>query len=49
MRGSDQVAVCFFGEGARTSSVIMTMNTGKIRFVDSIHLYKKADAKIRFA
>jgi fructose-1,6-bisphosphatase class II len=41
--------VRFFGEGARTSSVIMTMNTGKIRFVDSIHLDKGADVAIRFA
>ncbi len=41
--------VRFFGEGARTSSVIMTLNTGKIRFVDSIHLEKKADIKVRFA
>ncbi len=41
--------VRFFGEGARTSSVIMTLNTGKIRFIDSIHLEKKADIKVRFA
>jgi fructose-1,6-bisphosphatase II len=41
--------VRFFGEGARTSSVIMTLNTGKIRFVDSIHLEKKPDIKIRFS
>jgi fructose-1,6-bisphosphatase class II len=41
--------VRFFGEGARTSSVIMTLNTGKIRFVDSIHLDKTADIKVRFA
>ncbi len=41
--------VRFFGEGARTSSVIMTLKTGKIRFVDSIHLEKKADIKIRFS
>jgi fructose-1,6-bisphosphatase class II len=41
--------VRFFGEGARTSSVIMTLNTGKIRFIDSIHLEKKPDIKIRFA
>ena len=41
--------VRFFGEGARTSSVIMTMNTGKIRFVDSIHLDKDADVSIRFS
>jgi fructose-1,6-bisphosphatase class II len=41
--------VRFFGEGARTSSVIMTLSTGKIRFVDSIHLEQKADVKVRFA
>jgi fructose-1,6-bisphosphatase class II len=41
--------VRFFGEGARTNSVIMTLNTGKIRFIDSIHLEKNADVKIRFA
>ncbi|MFB3812793.1 MAG: class II fructose-bisphosphatase [Terriglobales bacterium] len=42
--------VRFFGEGARTSSVIMTLNTGKIRFIDSIHVDKTAkDIKIRFS
>jgi fructose-1,6-bisphosphatase class II len=41
--------VRFFGEGARTSSVIMTLNVGKIRFIDSIHLEKKAEVKIRFS
>jgi fructose-1,6-bisphosphatase II len=47
--GSLMRGVRFFGEGARTSSVIMTLNTGKIRFVDSIHLEKKPDIKIRFS
>jgi len=41
--------VRFFGEGTRTSSVIMTMCTGKVRFVDSIHLEKGANVKVRFA
>jgi fructose-1,6-bisphosphatase II len=41
--------VRFFGEGVRTSSVILTRNTGKVRFVESIHLDKHADVKVRFA
>jgi fructose-1,6-bisphosphatase class II len=41
--------VRFFGEGTRTQSVIMTFATGKVRFIDSIHLDKKADIKIRFS
>ncbi len=41
--------VRFFGEGTRTSSVIMTLRTGKVRFIDSIHLEKGPDVKIRFA
>jgi fructose-1,6-bisphosphatase II / sedoheptulose-1,7-bisphosphatase len=41
--------VRFFGEGTRTSSVIMTLRTGKVRFIESIHLDKNADVKVRFA
>jgi fructose-1,6-bisphosphatase class II len=41
--------VRFFGEGTRTSSVIMTLNTGKVRFIESIHLEKKPEVKVRFA
>lgn len=41
--------VRFFGEGARTSSLVMTLATGKVRFIDSIHLDKKADIKVRFS
>lgn len=41
--------VRFFGEGTRTSSVIMTYATGKVRFIESIHLDKDADVKVRFA
>src|SRR5207237_2221404 len=41
--------VRFFGEGERTSSVILTLRTGKVRFIDSIHLEKGPDVKVRFA
>ena len=30
--------VRFFGEGTRTSSVILTLKTGRVRFIESIHL-----------
>jgi fructose-1,6-bisphosphatase class II len=40
--------VRFFGEGVRTSSVVMTLNTGRVRFIESIHLDKKPDVKVRF-
>src|SRR5947199_3595428 len=40
--------VRFFGEGTRTSSIVMTRQSGKVRFVDSIHLAKRADVKVRF-
>jgi fructose-1,6-bisphosphatase II len=41
--------VRFFGEGTRTSSVIMTLRTGKVRFIDSIHLDWGTDVKVRFS
>src|SRR5689334_20622989 len=41
--------VRFFGEGTRTSSVILTLRTGRVRFIDSIHLEKKPDVKVRFS
>jgi len=41
--------VRFFGEGTRTSSILMTLMTRKVRFIESIHLAKKADVKVRFA
>lgn len=40
--------VRFFGEGTRTTSVVLTLMTGKVRFIDSIHLAKKPDVKVRF-
>lgn len=41
--------VRFFGEGTRTSSIVLTLRTGKVRFIESIHLTKNADVKVRFA
>ena len=46
--GSLMKGVRFFGEGTRTSSVILTLRTGKVRFIDSIHLEKGPDIKVRF-
>jgi fructose-1,6-bisphosphatase II len=40
--------VRFFGEGTRTSSLVMTLDSGKVRFVESIHLAKRPDVKVRF-
>src|ERR1035441_9093808 len=47
--GALMKGVRFFGEGTRTSSVILTLRTGKVRFVDSIHLEKGPDVKVRFS
>ena len=40
--------VRFFGDGIRTSSVIMQNQPHQIRFIDSIHVPPAADVKIRF-
>src|SRR5689334_4909525 len=40
--------VRFFGDGGRTSSVIMQNEPHRIRFIDSIHVESIADVKIRF-
>ena len=40
--------VRFFGDGTRTSSVIMQNDPHQIRFVDSIHVPPATDVKIRF-
>jgi len=47
--GALMKGVRFFGEGTRTSSVIMTLRTGQVRFSESIPLDKNADVKVRFA
>ena len=40
--------VRFFGDGIRTSSVIMQNDPHQLRFVDSIHVATSASVKIRF-
>lgn len=39
--------VRFFGDGIRTSTVVMTSHSGKVRFVDSIHIEKRSRSMIR--
>jgi fructose-1,6-bisphosphatase/sedoheptulose 1,7-bisphosphatase-like protein len=40
--------VRFFGDGTRTSSVIMQNEPHRIRFIDSIHVAPNVDVRIRF-
>ncbi len=40
--------VRFFGEGVRTSSMILTLDERQVRFIDSVHLEKRPDIKVRF-
>ena len=40
--------VRFFGDGIRTSSVVMQTNPHRIRFIDSIQVYPGPSVKIRF-
>jgi fructose-1,6-bisphosphatase II len=40
--------VRFFGDGIRTSSVIMQNHPHQIRFIDSIHVSNKKDVKVHF-
>ena len=37
-----------FGEGMRTHSLIMNLDQGQVRFIDSVHLEKGPDVKVRF-
>jgi fructose-1,6-bisphosphatase II len=46
--GALMKGVRFFGEGIRTSSVLMTLRTSKVRFVESIHLEKGPDVRVKF-
>jgi fructose-1,6-bisphosphatase II len=41
--------VRFFGEGVRTHSLIMTLDHRQVRFVDTVHLEKRPDVKVRFS
>ena len=40
--------VRFFGDGIRTSSMVMQLNPHRIRFIDSIQVYPGPSVKIRF-
>jgi len=40
--------VRFFGDGVRTSSMILTLDERQVRFIDSVHLEDRADIKVRF-
>jgi len=46
--GTLMKGVRFFGDGIRTSSVIMQNDPHRIRFIDSIHVAAETDVKIRF-
>ncbi len=46
--GTMMRGVRFFGDGIRTSSVIMQNDPHQIRFIDSIHVAGSMDVKIRF-
>jgi fructose-1,6-bisphosphatase class II len=46
--GTLMKGVRFFGEGVRTSSVIMQNDPHRIRFIESIHVNPIEDVKIRF-
>ena len=41
--------VRFFGEGIRTQSLVMTLEQRQVRFIDTVHLEKRPDVKVRFA
>jgi len=41
--------VRFFGDGIRTHSLIMTLENRQVRFIDTVHMDKRPDVKVRFA
>jgi fructose-1,6-bisphosphatase II len=41
--------VRFFGDGVRTQSLIMTLEDRVVRFIDTVHLEKRPDVKVRFS
>jgi len=40
--------VRFFGDGARTNTLVLTSDTRKVRFIDTVHLERRPDLKVRF-
>jgi fructose-1,6-bisphosphatase/sedoheptulose 1,7-bisphosphatase-like protein len=46
--GTLMKGVRFFGDGVRTSSLVMQTNPRRIRFIDTIHLREGSNIKIQF-
>src|SRR5687767_11798192 len=46
--GSLMRGVRFFGDGTRTSSIVMQSDPARIRFIDTIHVEQKKMVRIRF-
>ncbi|MFB3855047.1 MAG: class II fructose-bisphosphatase [Vicinamibacterales bacterium] len=46
--GTLMKGVRFFGDGTRTSSLVMQLHPHRIRFIDSIHVSDRQDVRIRF-
>jgi len=46
--GTLMKGVRFFGDGVRTSSLIMQSHPARIRFIDTIHVEQAGTAKVRF-
>ncbi len=46
--GTLMKGVRFFGDGMRTSSVVMQTNPRRIQFIDTLHLRQDSSVKIRF-
>ncbi len=41
--------VRFFGDGVRTKSLVMKLSNRKVRFIESIHMLKGAESKVRMS
>jgi fructose-1,6-bisphosphatase/sedoheptulose 1,7-bisphosphatase-like protein len=46
--GTLMKGVRFFGDGVRTSSLIMQSRPARIRFIDTIHVEQAGTVKVRF-
>ena len=40
--------VRFFGGGSRTHTLIMTLESRKVRFIDTVHLERRPDLRVQF-
>jgi len=46
--GSLLKGVRFFGDGVRLQSLVMTLSRRTVRFIDSVHLSRRPDLRVRF-